>query len=80
MAGITLGTIVLFRDLKDADLRSSLVQHEMEHVRQCKILGPFVLVLYPLASFLSWLLYNKLYRGNWYEIMARVKAQEQKPQ
>jgi hypothetical protein len=81
IVAVTLGSVILVRDIKQIHNPSGtaltvLFQHEKEHVRQCFILGPFVLVLYPVASFLAWLLYRKLYRGNYFEYEARRIAGE----
>jgi len=78
LAGVTLGAFILVREVGSVAVGNPLIRHELEHVRQCFILGPFVLVLYPLASFLAWLLYRKLYRGNYFEMMARIET-GQKP-
>lgn len=80
VAAVTLGSVILVRDRADMEAGqqnpSVLLLHELEHVRQCCILGPFMLVLYPLASFLAWLLYRELYRGNYFEIKARIQTDQ----
>jgi hypothetical protein len=67
-AGMGLGCFIL---LKPANPSYTLLTHEAEHVRQCFILGPIVIVLYPLLSLVAWVCYGSPYRFNWMEIMAR---------
>jgi len=70
MAGVGMGAFVFLKgDISSDQLRI----HELEHTRQCFILGPFVLVLYPLFSLVSLVCYGSIYKLNWLEIMARVK-------
>jgi hypothetical protein len=62
-SAITFGHVVIAsRPLDDA-----LWAHELVHVRQWEILGPFMLVAYPLASVAG-------YRHNPFETSARRKA------
>ena len=53
---------------------NTLLVHEQAHVYQCYVLGPFMLVLYPLASLIGWVLYGKPYQNNYFELMARLTA------
>mgnify|MGYP001561330617 CR=1 FL=1 len=71
IAGLTLGWVVFFRTARP-HLRLQI--HEGVHVQQCLLYGPFVLVLYPLASLLAWLSGGSFYRDNVFELAARRGA------
>lgn len=73
---VNLGAIMLYsnKDLGSKKNVDQIESHEFEHRRQCFILGPFMLVCYPVASLLAGVLYREPYTMNWFEIMARKKA------
>ena len=58
---VALGSLILVRDVKRFDDNTLLV-HEQAHVYQCYVLGPFMLVLYPLASLIAWYFMGSLTR------------------
>ena len=62
-AAITLGHVVVANRV----LENGLWAHELVHVRQWELLGPLMLVAYPLASVAG-------YRRNPFEVAARRKA------
>lgn len=62
-AAITLGHVVI----ANRPLSEPLWNHELVHVRQWELLGPVMLVAYPLASVRG-------YRRNPFEAAARRKA------
>lgn len=69
-AAITLGHVVVrsrARGEPVAPADPGLWAHEMVHVRQWEMLGPLMLVLYPLASVAG-------YRRNPFEVAARRRA------
>ena len=72
MKAVVYGNLVMCRP--DVLFNGNLRKHELEHVRQCNIFGPFIIILYPMLSLLAWICYNKPYEMNWLEIMARIKA------
>jgi hypothetical protein len=62
-AAITLGHVVI----ANRPLDDGLWAHELVHVRQWQLLGPIMLLAYPLASIAG-------YRRNPFEAAARRKA------
>ena len=68
---MNMGAVYFFRDWRMVSMRTRA--HENEHNRQCRIFGPFILILWPLF-FLAAFAYGKPYRACWLEIMARWKA------
>jgi hypothetical protein len=62
-AAITFGHVVI----ANRPLDDGLWAHELVHVRQWELLGPFMLLAYPLASIAG-------YRRNPFEAAARRKA------
>lgn len=67
---ITLGHVVVRSRLRGASAALAdprLWAHEMVHVRQWEVLGPLMLVLYPLLSVAG-------YRRNPFEVAARRRA------
>jgi len=68
--GITLGWVVLLAP----GWSGQTVVHEQAHVRQCKILGPLVLLAYPLCSLVAVMRGGHWYRDNWLEKQAREHA------
>lgn len=71
--GITLGWVILYRNVMPSD---KLQIHEREHVRQCMVLGPLSLLLYPLASLCAWVSGGDYYRDNAFEVRARRVAKQ----
>ena len=67
---ISLGSIVLFRGSKEVG-HKMLVRHEEEHIHQAAILGPIMILLYPLMSLVAMVLYHEPYRLNYFEMCAR---------
>lgn len=70
MSGQTWGHVIFYKGVVHPRLRF----HEQEHVRQCEILGPIMLLAYPLASLWSKLTGGGWYRGNTFERRARKAA------
>ena len=66
-SAITLGEVVLYAD---SGLVPILHDHEMVHVRQGRLWGPFFLPLYVLESAWQWLRTGDGYRNNRFEIAA----------
>jgi hypothetical protein len=60
---ITLGHVVIASEPLDDELW----RHELAHVRQWEIFGPFMFIAYPLASIAG-------YRRNPFEVAARRRA------
>ena len=73
---MNLGSVFFFKDIEDNIGYYKTLIHEDEHRRQCYILGPFIIIIYPLLALLALILYNKEYRANWLEICARWKARQ----
>lgn len=67
-----MGSIILCRELS---IDKTTLAHELEHSRQCDVFGIFMLLLYPIASLLG-LMYKSPYKLNFFEIMARKKAEQ----
>ncbi len=65
---MTLGHVILGRDLECLD---DCRDHELVHVRQTELWGPFFLPAYALASLWAHLTGGHYYRDNWFEIAAR---------
>lgn len=65
---MTLGHVILARGPVSME---ALRSHEMAHVRQYELLGPFFLFAYALASLHAWLMGKHFYRDNFFEIQAR---------
>lgn len=68
---LTLGHIVI--GLTVRDLQRSRA-HEHEHVKQYERWGLFFFLAYPASSLYQWLLGNKPYWDNWFEVQARQRA------
>ncbi len=66
-SAITLGEVVLYAD---ARLVPILHDHEMVHVRQGRLWGPFFLPAYVLESAYQWLRTGDGYRRNRFEVAA----------
>jgi hypothetical protein len=66
-SAITLGEVVLY---EDAALILVLHTHEMVHVRQGRLWGPFFLPAYVLESLYQWLKTGDGYRNNRFEVEA----------
>lgn len=62
-AAITLGHVVIVNRALD----DRLLEHELVHVRQWEMLGPFMFVAYPIASIAG-------YRRNPFETAARRRS------
>ncbi len=65
---MTLGHVILGRDLECLE---QCRDHELVHVRQTELWGPFFLPAYLLASLWAYLKGGHYYRDNWFEIDAR---------
>lgn len=66
----TWGAAIVYRDDRLlGDLRLCL--HERVHVKQCLVLGPLMVIAYPLASLWQTLRGGRAYRDNWFERQAR---------
>ena len=61
---MTLGHVVLARDTAASDVHRA---HEIGHVRQVELLGPFFLPAYFLAAAWARLRGGHWYRDNWFE-------------
>jgi len=72
--GQTWGEVVYYLPDYASDV---LLCHEMVHVKQCRLLGPLMLVLYPLASLWAALQGKDCYRGNWFEKRAYEQSRRQ---
>ncbi|HYF55626.1 MAG TPA: hypothetical protein VEA41_15345 [Salinarimonas sp.] len=48
--------------------------HELHHVKQCMLWGPFIIIAYPLASLWAYLKGGDAYSDNWFEKAARRAA------
>lgn len=66
-SAITLGEVILY---EDAAAIPSLHAHEMVHVRQGRLWGPFFLPSYLLESLYQWLKTGEGYRNNRFEVEA----------
>jgi hypothetical protein len=66
-SAITLGEVVLYAD---HTLIPLLHDHEMVHVRQGRLWGPFFLPAYVLESAYQWLRTGDGYRNNRFEVAA----------
>ena len=64
---MTLGHTLLGQSAEALDISR---RHEMVHVRQCEIWGPFFLPAYGLASLYMWLTGRRAYRDNPFERQA----------
>ena len=74
MRGMALGcNVFFFYECKDEfeKIPVSLFKHELEHVRQFLILGPFKLPLNLLFGLVAMVLGKGFYKGNVFEIYAR---------
>lgn len=67
--GLTLGHVVLGADPASLDL---VWLHELRHVRQYELWGPFFLPAYALSSLFAWARGGHYYRDNRFEIDARA--------
>ena len=73
-SAITLGEVVLYADRRFIPL---LHDHEMVHVKQGRLWGPFFLPAYVLESAYQWLRTGDGYRRNRFEVAAyAVNAEE----
>ncbi len=70
-SAMTLGHVILGRNLPT--LRRTR-DHEMVHVRQTELLGPFFVPAYLLASLWAALRGRHYYHDNWFEIDANRRA------
>lgn len=68
--GVTYGNVVLL----SSEAHPTTIVHEMVHVYQCMILGPLMVLAYPLASLIARLQGGSWYRDNWFEKQARRYA------
>ena len=66
-SAITLGDVVLYAD---SSLIPILHDHEMVHVRQGRVWGPFFLPAYVLESVYQWLRTGDGYHNNCFEVAA----------
>ncbi len=66
-SAITLGEVILY---EDAAAIPHLHTHEMVHVRQGRLWGPFFLPSYLLESLYQWLKTGEGYRNNRFEVEA----------
>lgn len=66
-AAITLGHVIVA--IRRQDLRRWHA-HERVHVRQFEMLGPFMLLAYPVASAWAWARGQDAYRDNYFERQA----------
>ena len=73
--GMDLGAVIIVRRING--VMGIILEHELVHKMQCWILGPIMLVAYPLASFWAWVRYNEPYRMNWFERQARKETGEE---
>lgn len=71
-AAVTLGWVILLAP--DAVDDREIALHERAHVLQCLVLGPLVLVAYPLASLWAWARGGHYYEDNVFEVHAREVA------
>lgn len=71
-SAITLGEVVLYAD---CTLIPLLHDHEMVHVRQGRLWGPFFLPAYVLESAYQWLRTGDGYHNNRFEVAAYSKTQ-----
>ncbi len=69
-AAFTLGWTIWFWGEENAD-NQSIVEHERAHVRQYLLLGPVMLMAYPLAGLWALLRGGHFYRDNAFERSAR---------
>lgn len=67
----TLGSNIIF--VKMQFMSDRIFRHELEHIRQWRILGIFFLPLYALASIYAGIVHQDGYRGNIFEVWARRK-------
>ncbi len=72
-SAITLGEVVLYAD---AGLIPILHAHEMVHIRQGRLWGPFFLPAYVLESAYQWLRTGDGYRSNRFEVAAYSSDEE----
>lgn len=70
VSAVTLGHVILYR-LAGGAPRAHLRRHEHVHVLQCDLLGPLMLVAYPLASLVARLGGGDAYHDNLFERWAR---------
>lgn len=66
----TWGHVILFKN----GISKKTIIHELKHVEQWNILGPFFLLAYPLASLVASLRGGHYYRDNEFEQRARAHA------
>ena len=69
----TWGWVVVFRDPK-ALQNGRTLRHELEHVRQAGLYGPFFPAAYLLASAWAWIHGRSAYADNHFEVQARMAA------
>lgn len=67
----TLGNIIIVRKYP---LPPATMLEEIEHSRQCGVLGGFIIVYYLVGGLLALALYRDWYAFNWFEIMAKRVA------
>lgn len=67
----TFGFVILYRP---AVPWARVRMHERGHVRQCLVLGPLVLLAYPLASLVAWASGDHYYEANYFERNADAYA------
>ncbi|MHB1245423.1 MAG: hypothetical protein ACYCZH_03220 [Sulfuriferula sp.] len=72
---ITFGHVVI--GLSERHLEC-LRAHEHEHVRQYERWGIFFFLAYPASSLYQWVRGNKAYWDNWFEVQARLSADQAK--
>lgn len=70
---ITFGHVVI--GLSEHHLEC-LRAHEHEHVRQYERWGIFFFLAYPASSLYQWVRGNNAYRDNWFEVRARLSADQ----
>lgn len=73
LMGQCLGGVILVRSTGPISTARTLV-HEGQHVFQQMVLGPFILLAYPVSSFAALVRGRHWYRDNVFEIDARREA------
>lgn len=68
--GVTFGWVIMYSFKSWCDVPRHVARHERVHVAQCLRFGPFMLLAYPVASFIAVLRGGHYYRDNWFETQA----------
>ena len=76
--GHTVGNVIIMFSDDDTALSRHTLIHELEHTRQCMLLGPFQPILYGLFMLVIWIALPMIspYWMNPFEIAARKSANE----